>query len=517
LKKNGYLQDTIFGLSKIGIQFASMSIAKQDNISTMLDGILAEQQFTAQDVKPLNSLIKHFNAEPKDLMLIEKLAQHLPTLTVASRKKVLYILTGLNGEEALELFVRFGLMSSDYHTQLDAILAANGISPENTNERILQTLQSLAFGFHSSADVNAAAILAYGAAVGRTLNQKEKERGGRLILGHLNTALSSKHVEELVKMTHSLGNAGPSILFSMIPWEQLLNHANISVKVAAIGALRKFKHQIDVPAKPSESNFPYNRSWTDSFTLGGSQVNAVFDGLLFAGTNFDCNHPYFNYEVEGLVNATLTFFEWQKEALDAEVLYGKVNGNQVGNEVYLRVWDDVIYNSQLPTVDCSEHTYPLYHTQQGVSISYTLWVTVIPVTFSASASLTLDLSWGWQICDSKLSAMVELIPQTTITLDADAQTFLLIVIAGIDITGSFEFDLRPQGYIDGSLCTVGFDVKLDTSPSNDIALESWYQWHSCKYWIFDCHWDTPNTQVWYSWSFPVTDEVVYNKDWKITP
>jgi len=340
-----------------------------------------------------------------------------------------------------------------------------------------------------------------------------------------------------------VGNAGPAISFHSVPWERLLAHSDIIVKVAAIGALRKFKCEADVSnmlvsmirteRDPSVqiaikralhmevsllgSDYPYNRSWSEDFTLGGTQVNAQFDGLLFAGTNFNCNQQYFNYKVEALADATLTFFDWHKEALDAEILYGKKNGNLVGNEIYLRVWDDVIYNEAIPTVDCNEHTYPLYHTQQGVSISYTLWVSVIPVILSASASVTLDLSWGWQIGDSKLSALVELIPATTITLEAEAQTYLLIVKAGIDLDGSFEFDLRPQGYIDGSMCTVGFDVRLDTSPSNAIALQSWYQWHECKYWIFDCHWDNPNTQTWYSWSYPSTNEVIYNKDWKITP
>jgi hypothetical protein len=53
----------------------------------------------------------------------------------------------------------------------------------------------------------------------------------------------------------------------------------------------------------------------------------------------------------------------------AEILYGKENGQLIGNEIYLRVWDDVIYNSQIPVVDCAEHTYPLFHTEQGISVS----------------------------------------------------------------------------------------------------------------------------------------------------
>jgi hypothetical protein len=263
------------------------------------------------------------------------------------------------------------------------------------------------------------------------------------------------------------------------------------------------------------SNFPFNESWSSNFTLGGSEISAQFTGLLFAGTNFDCNQEYFNYEAEALATSTLNFFEWSKEALDAEAIYGKENGEVVGNEIYFRVWDDVIYDQRIPLVDCSLHTYPIFHVQKGVDVSYTIWIYVIPVTLTASASATFDISWAWQICDSQLSAMIELIPDATITVDASSEIYLLIVKAGIDFTGSFNMDIKPQAYIDGSECTVGFDVLLQTSPANEVDLSTYYQWHSCTLWIFDCHWDSPNTQTWYQWRYPVQNKVLIKEDWKI--
>jgi hypothetical protein len=35
-----------------------------------------------------------------------------------------------------------------------------------------------------------------------------------------------------------------------------------------------------------------------------------------------------------------------------------------------------------------------------------VWISVIPVVFSASAGVTLNVDWGWSICDSELSALV---------------------------------------------------------------------------------------------------------------
>lgn len=36
-----------------------------------------------------------------------------------------------------------------------------------------------------------------------------------------------------------------------------------------------------------------------------------------------------------------------------------------GNEIYVRLWDHVLYDKQLPTVDCSLHTYPIAHAAPG--------------------------------------------------------------------------------------------------------------------------------------------------------
>jgi len=212
----------------------------------------------------------------------------------------------------------------------------------------------------------------------------------------------------------------------------------------------------------------------------------------------------------------LYFFEFNKQAFLAELLYGKANGQIIGNTMYLRVWDDVIYNKKLPTVDCSEHVYPIYHAEPGISVSYTLWVSVIPVTFKASATAVINLDWGWQVCDSKLSAMVELIPEITIVLDGNAEVFLLIAKAGVELSGSFNAQVKPQGYLSGSNCTVGFDVILKTLPVK-IDLDSYYQFHSCKFWIFDCHWGDKHTQTWAQWASPSRNDVILNKSWKIKP
>lgn len=33
----------------------------------------------------------------------------------------------------------------------------------------------------------------------------------------------------------------------------------------------------------------------------------------------------------------------------------------------------------------------------GIRVSYTVWISIIPVTFSAGVDFDLKLSWGWQV------------------------------------------------------------------------------------------------------------------------
>jgi hypothetical protein len=141
-------------------------------------------------------------------------------------------------------------------------------------------------------------------------------------------------------------------------------------------------------------------------------------------------------------------WSYSEQAFLAEIVYGQAS-NQVtfpiltffspsqivGDEILVQVFNDVIYHQTLPTIDCQQHTYDIYQTSPAFSISYTLWVAVIPVVFTASADLNLDLSWGYDVCLNQLDAMVELIPTATIVVSGDAVVDLLIIQAGIELDG----------------------------------------------------------------------------------
>jgi len=264
------------------------------------------------------------------------------------------------------------------------------------------------------------------------------------------------------------------------------------------------------------NSFPFNQSWTNEINFGGKQINVVFDSLLFAGTNFDCNHPSFNYEGHARAEATAHAFGDAKSAFLAEAIYGKENGQLIGDKLYLRFWDSVLYDKTIPIIDCNEHTNEIGHTAFGFSVSYTLWVSVIPVTFRASTLLQLDLKWGWNICDNQLSALVELIPSATLSVSGGAEINLLIIKAGIAIDAAFNSIIKPQAFVHGTQCQVGFDAILETKPMS-AAFVAYFAEKECKYLFFDCHWGKTHQKNLWSWQLPSKTQTLFNKVWNIKP
>jgi hypothetical protein len=41
-------------------------------------------------------------------------------------------------------------------------------------------------------------------------------------------------------------------------------------------------------------------------------------------------------------------------------------------------------------------------------VNYAVWVSIIPVAFSASLDLDLDVTLAWSVCDTDLSAMIRM-------------------------------------------------------------------------------------------------------------
>jgi hypothetical protein len=388
-----------------------------------------------------------------------------------------------------------------------------------------------------------AILYAIGAVVGKdSIDAEIKKMIGTYFVSALLAAIKSENGEHAIVYLNAIGNAGPSVVPSANLPKEVFEFSCPEVRLTAVEALRKYTDckaasilsgivQSDksekvrqaaaslyfkIPSVIQEPSFPFNQSWSHEIKYGGKDVSVTFDALLFAGSNFDCNHATFNYEGHARAEAVASAFGESKSAFLAEALYGKQNGQVIGNKLYLRFWDNVLYDKTIPIIDCNEHVNDIAHNAYGFSVSYTLWVSVIPVTFRASLLLQLDLKWGWSICDNQLSALVELIPNAVLTVSGGAEINLLIVKAGISLDASFNAIVKPQAFIHGTQCQAGLETVLETIPMS-AAFVAYFAEKECKYLFFDCHWGNMHKKTLWSWQLPAKTEVLFNKVWSIKP
>jgi len=292
----------------------------------------------------------------------------------------------------------------------------------------------------------------------------------------------------------------------------LQNSKDELIRTLATSALKSVHNKESTVLR--QSSFPYNVSWGDSIALGGNAVGADFCVNLFAGTNLDCNHPTFNYEVSAISNVDVHLFDHHTTAIAAGFVYGRENGSPAQDDIYLRVFGDTIYDRQLPQVYCYEGHQDIANSFPGYSVDYIVWVSVIPVVFSASVSLDLDLSYNWNVCPDALTAQVELVPTGTLIVGGEAEIDLLIVKAGVKLDGSFEASIPPQIQLDGSLCEITFNVNYQSVPLT-INFDAYFAVEECTYWIFDCHWKDEDQVNIYSWKHAAYNTNLFSKTWKI--
>lgn len=265
------------------------------------------------------------------------------------------------------------------------------------------------------------------------------------------------------------------------------------------------------------SNFPFNQSYTAAYTLGGKIAAVDFTADLFVGTNFNCNNPAFNYEGTAEATATAVLFGYSQQAFDAKITYGQVNGAALPNALTLSIWGKEVYNQPLPTLTCKSSTYPLAHVAPGFNVERTLWVSIIPVVFTASASLELSLTWGWNVCPTDLSASVQVNGNGQIDFAGSSYTDLILLRAGFDLAGSFNTEIIPQVYVHGTACAVGLEVD-QVNNAMSASVTSNYQWRTCKG-LFgkNCKWGKYNEQTWWEWSLPAGQSVLFKQEYAIKP
>jgi len=274
------------------------------------------------------------------------------------------------------------------------------------------------------------------------------------------------------------------------------------------------KSSVHLAATADDSDYPYNRSVSADKMLGGDTVGVSFDAQLFAGTNFDCNHNVFNYKLLAEADASVHLFGHTHGLFDAKFEYGRDNGAALSDAASVTFWEKSVFSKSFSELsDCQEHVQSITQTDPGFSAQHTIHISIVPITFAASADADLKLSWGYELCDAQLLAFAEVIPSVTVRVAGSADLSVIIAKAGVSLSGSVIADVRPQLYLNGSRCVTGFDVLLDAEPLT-VGLAGYYQTRSCHW--FKCTWGDRHDKQFWSYSAPKhTNEQLYQKEFDI--
>jgi len=481
------------------------NIVDQTSVVDELKFLYDLQTPQTQVVKKMDALIRKLNASPASTVVLkphlETLSQSRDPEVVASR--LFYILSGVDHIISEKYLVAYGLRSSEKISER-ALLAVH--SSKHSGGMVTSYLVRMLLGDDVTVAKRESILLAVGSSASRCNSKTAR----KILLQEMNNQNDARKIEVCL---HAIHNAG-SKLFGrddVIALAQMYsNHPQLRVRNALSVLINGNVFSAE------NSDYPINRTKQVEYSLGGSSVRAEFQAGLFLGTNFNCKNKNFNLKAEASASVDVELFSRKQRAVDADATYGQANGLDLADTAFIKVWGKVFKNIDLPRASyCPDDNYPLYHAAPGFSVSYTLWVSIIPMSFQASASLVLDLNLELKACTTDLSLSVNLTPTVSLVVMGSAEINLLVLKAGIDLNGEINSAIIPEAFVDGTLCTAGLDVSQHSEPMS-VTLEAYAQWKKCHIlWIFDCEWGTQQSKDLLSWSLAESDKQLWSDKYSL--
>jgi hypothetical protein len=271
------------------------------------------------------------------------------------------------------------------------------------------------------------------------------------------------------------------------------------------------------PVDPVPLSVQLGKEWTFDIISGHSLSLAATLGV-FGGTDlFDCADPdpAFTYELTAYARASLGLFGVKADAAVAEVIYGQSEGVQLADSITVEMFGQVLYSKALPHVRaCTDGAWTWKHTAPGLDLSYTVWVTIIPLDFAVSATTSLDLDLDWRFCTCPdATVALGLSPSADVTVAGEANVDLYLVKGGVGLSATLSVQLVPHVGIDASACGVIADAEIVTRPMQ-AAFQTYYRTKKCDFlWIFDCHDQPTQEQVWWSWAAEAIEQPIGHFLW----
>ncbi|KAL0231143.1 hypothetical protein GEMRC1_010548 [Eukaryota sp. GEM-RC1] len=262
----------------------------------------------------------------------------------------------------------------------------------------------------------------------------------------------------------------------------------------------------------------FNKEWSYQKRYGGSIASIDLGAHIGASSNLNCHNPTFDYEAYARAIFDISVFGKRHPAMRGWAEYGKKGGVPLANEAVVEVFGKRIYQKSFPGVqlNCGIHDVPLAHFAPGAKFSTVIWV-IIPIQLSAGANLNLNLHFQWRVCDTDLSAMMQVIPSAKVTVYGKAETNLFLIKAGAQLQSSFSVRAVPSAEASGTKCAVTLAVDFINDPLM-VDLNVYLYKKSCKFkfpFKFKCKWKHRNTKSLFRWDYGARTNRVYEKIYRI--
>ncbi|KAH3763393.1 lipid transport family protein [Pelomyxa schiedti] len=490
-----------------------------------LNELMEEKRFSLKTAQRAALHLRNFPESVRDWEGYFKIASSIPEM-----QSRLFAVAALANCESL--LVRYGLESSVDSCKLQATLAAvNLASPSahllyalSRNAKIDDKSQNACDNGMCADEgyLQCVSLLTYSKLVSTIDDGNLKHRVLQQLVSFLwrstkeyaayQKKTRSSHASEC--LLYALANFDSALVDSRdLPWQTLLRSKYPSVLRAFTFFEDSRKSSSYRVTRQSNPQFKHNYTYEKSVKLGGAAVSSVFGVTLSAGTNFDCSTANFDYSVFADVLSSTTLFGNTKGVFEAQAIYSKIDSMEQGNSMLVKIWGCTIFHHSFSVLDCLKHDTVISSISPGVATSYTIWVSFLPVTFTLSTSLNLNLNLGWQICDSNLSASIQVVPKAEMIFSGSAEVDLLLLQAGISLDGSFSTQLVPSVDLEGSLCSLDAQIRHQGIPAQ-AELAAYRRWKHCRLFHRDsCRWGPIKTKILWSWEHPSVDDVLVSGKW----
>lgn len=414
------------------------------------------------------------------------------------------------------------------------------------------------------------ALLAFGSVLDRCADEQTKKDAAALLSHMLEKAsqdeiLDSESEHKVAILLHTVANAGPHVMKSVQLLAPFLSNDNsLRIQSAALRAVQKFPLSVSAPllksmsikkrfaslqsayknnvkaaeksqtelefesefdevftGEEAEDPFPRNESLTHRFTVGDDKVaSLMFESEVFAGTNWHCDEDYFNYEVAAASGSYLNIMGFHEELLGAEALYGKMAGKPMEDQLAFTLKGKTILQQDLSTEakQCHENINSLTKVIEPLfQESWSLWSLPVPVNLVFNADIVGGLGFGFDICDTKLGAKIDLRPEADTILQIGVEAEFAHFKMGLMTSAQAGAGLTPTTFVEFSKCDAGVELDREVEKTEfsvaatfDVRECIWaqHQWENC-------HWSQATESPLFDETIDGSSAVVEQKVWSI--